>query len=299
MIRRHGWDGPLEISGSARDLVTTVDGANAVGEADIELTLDPEGIITSLWTTSPDSDAGRLLGRSTQGGFRSLLGKLLPDDHATESPLLFLLDDVPVGAMITGYAFVREFGSNMFDGARWGPSIDVCAGWRAGGVVAIEMSEGRRRPVPMGEVAQDLSPADDSDAWHDAPVVPAGGMRRRRRVDVAVGRDLQIDAMFRDTFGEPDGTETILHEYSVTARADARSLALNSVTTAAGVLPGPDCRSAVASAAGVDGRTTSEIRTYVTQSMRGNTTCTHLNDLLRSLAVVGRLASYLDDVATG
>jgi hypothetical protein len=99
--------------------------------------------------------------------------------------------------------------------------------------------------------------------------------------------------MFRDTHVDPDGRETVLHEYSLTASLDPDSLALSGAEARPRVLPWTECPSAAASAQRLDGHRVSELRELVGREFRGTTTCTHLNDLLRSLAVLEGLTALL------
>ena len=60
------------------------------------------------------------------------------------------------------------------------------------------------------------------------------------------------------------------------------------------VLPFVECPVAAASADRLVGQSIEATRDYVRRELRGTSTCTHLNDLLRSLGDVGTLASTLD-----
>jgi hypothetical protein len=59
------------------------------------------------------------------------------------------------------------------------------------------------------------------------------------------------------------------------------------------VLPWPECPGAAASAGELVGRTVPDVRAYVRANLRGISTCTHLNDLLCSLADVAPLIRAL------
>jgi hypothetical protein len=104
---------------------------------------------------------------------------------------------------------------------------------------------------------------------------------------------LAVDAMFRDTYGELDGTEGVLHEYSVTATFDPETGVLGSVLAVPRVLPLPECPAAAASAELVSGSTVEQLRSVVRRQLVGTVSCTHLNDLLRCLADLGELARSL------
>ena len=111
--------------------------------------------------------------------------------------------------------------------------------------------------------------------------------------------------MFRDTYARVDGTVIVLHEYSLTARlaplddatapdeeatgdrtrplrpAPGRVL---SCTATPRVLPWLECPGAAASAARIEGHALPSLRALVKDDLVGTSTCTHLNDLLASLA---------------
>jgi len=140
--------------------------------------------------------------------------------------------------------------------------------------------------VVTGPEAPDLDHGDDPDAWHPMAPLPVHGMRRRRRIDVfeeAPGR-IGIDAMFRDTYVRADGVETIIHEYTLDAAVDADTGVIVESRATPRVLPWQECPGAVASAERITGMTLGELHFRVRQELFGTSTCTHLNDLLRSVA---------------
>ncbi|SHN15791.1 Protein of unknown function [Cryptosporangium aurantiacum] len=98
--------------------------------------------------------------------------------------------------------------------------------------------------------------------------------------------------MFRDTYSDPDGLETVLHEYELSALLDVDSLVITQIEAVPRVLPAPECPWAAASAGRLVGIPVSELRTKVGRELRGTTTCTHLNDLLRSITDVPALLGY-------
>jgi hypothetical protein len=109
-------------------------------------------------------------------------------------------------------------------------------------------------------------------------------MRRSRRIDVRPGATIRIDAMFRDSYGDPDGREVVLHEYRVDLAVDPATLEVLTVTAEPRVLPYDECPAAAASVNRLVGLGAGELRTEVGRRLAGIAGCTHLNDLLRSLA---------------
>jgi hypothetical protein len=101
--------------------------------------------------------------------------------------------------------------------------------------------------------------------------------------------------MFRDTHVDPDGVETVLHEYSIEATVD-EELRFTSIEAAPRVLPWIECPWAAPSATRLCGQPVHGLRRLVRDNFHGVETCTHLNDMLRSLADIAPLAARLTAV---
>jgi Protein of unknown function (DUF2889) len=212
-----------------------------------------------------------------------------------------LLDDLPGAILVSGYALQADTGfvdmradearARAFTAGR----IDLCSGFRRDGTMLVELEGTGRMPMPTGPAAPRLESSDDELAWHAHEDLPAGGIRRRRRLDLTpAADDVRIDAMFRDSHGDGSGTETVIHEYTLEAlisRAELRVLAIEATPR---VLPWTECPVAAASAQALVGQTVHDLRTWVRKQLSGIATCTHLNDLLRSLADVDHLVRALD-----
>jgi hypothetical protein len=227
----------------------------------------------------------RLAGAPAMSGFRAAADKVAPELRQARDLRYTLLDDVPVATLISGHALSA---SNLLgDVAKSGylPVADQCAGFATGGLLLTSFEAGD--PVIVtGPEAPDLDHDDDSWAWHHVAALPRHGMRRRRRIDVheeSVGR-VGIDAMFRDTYVRSDGVETIIHEYTLVAVVDTETGAIVDSRATPRVLPWQECPGAVASAARIAGMTLQDLHFRVRQELFGTSTCTHLNDLLRSVA---------------
>jgi len=119
-------------------------------------------------------------------------------------------------------------------------------------------------------------------------------MRRRRLIDVARGAEgYEVSAMFRDSHVDPDGRETVLHEYELSMDLDETGERVRRCSAGPRTLPWPECPAAAASATRLEGHAVSELRGLVRSDFHGTSTCTHLNDLLRSLADLAVLVSVL------
>jgi len=172
----------------------------------------------------------------------------------------------------------------------------VCAGWQRGGVVLTGILEGGAVPITVGPEAPSLALADDPWAWHEpAAPLPHHGMRRARRLDAMPSPDgrapVTVDAMFRDSYVTEAGVETIVHEYTLETEIDARSGIVLRCAAIPRALPFGQCPEAAGSAGRLVGHGLDDLRTRIRGEFVGATTCTHLNDMLRSLADVGALAA--------
>ncbi|MDO8364466.1 MAG: DUF2889 domain-containing protein, partial [Actinomycetota bacterium] len=111
--------------------------------------------------------------------------------------------------------------------------------------------------------------------------------RRQRRLDVVPGptRDapVHVESDFLDSHVDEDGYETVIHEYTVTAVIDPATLTVVSSSAVAHTLPWMECIQAEASGDRLTGRPLQDLRPRVREELLGITTCTHLNDTLRSI----------------
>jgi hypothetical protein len=162
-----------------------------------------------------------------------------------------------------------------------------------------------------GVPVQDCPPAPDLAAaipgsWHENPPLDFDWMRRRRMIDVefdgdeldsgeiAVGRGARIWAMFRDTVGDADNTELVLHEYSMSGRLEwsPDGMVLASLEADPRVLPFIECPAAAKEVQRLSGTLLSEMSAVVPEALFSVASCTHLNDLLRSVGgMTGLLAA--------
>jgi hypothetical protein len=313
--RPNGFGADATVDARARDLRTNPDGtAEVVAEANVRAIVSPTQKLLSI-TTSPDVPAlQQLIGGSVGSGFRSRLNDVLTEDCADGTPLYLLLDDLPGATLISGYALLR---AGLMDGpppatdqpaapARPARDVssrgDLCAGWAHDATMMLHIQKTGRTPVPEGPPAPVLEPDDDPLSWHAMASLPAISVRRRRRLDLippaVPGGDLRLDVHFRDSHVGDDGIEKVLHEYTITGTADPGSALgsgrIVSVAARAQVLPWMECPGAVASAERIVGMPLAQLRPTVRKEFVGRTTCTHLNDSLRSLADITALARALE-----
>jgi len=200
------------------------------------------------------------------------------------SLLHLLLDDWVGAALVSGYS-VQHAAITLGVEEKLPPgTADHMAGICAGFAPEASLIGYARRndtiPSVHGPVAPPL------DGLHPAEPLRAHGMRRFRRLDLlpAEADSAAFDAHFRDSHVDGDGVETIVHEYTVTGSVDMSTRTITSVAADVRVLPWQECPGAIGSAARVQGMTLSEMRERVRGEFVGTTTCTHLNDTLRSIA---------------
>lgn len=281
----------FRFAGLSRDLRTRGASAEVVDDAAIEALSSPGRALLSLVTTPQRAAAQDLVGRGLMRGFRDAVRTVLPDDVEGTTALALLLDELPVAALIAGYG--QLYNGEIEVGRDGGPGPDTCSGWRADGVMMTSVLAGDGVPVTVGPRVPDASLEPDPLAWHHTPPLPANSMRRRRLVDVADTDPYRVTAWFRDSHVNSHGTETVLHEYTVRATVDRDSLVLTTCDAVPQVLPWVECPVAAASAWSLVGTPIGEVRRAVRSTFHGTHTCTHLNDLLRSVgdvpALIGRL----------
>jgi Protein of unknown function (DUF2889) len=287
MTRDEGSLDPVYLDGRARDLWTAADGSvTELGSATLSATIELIArVVRHVEVTPPVAAMSRLAGAPAMSGFRAAADKAAPELRDARDLRYTLLDDVPVATLISGHALSA---SNLLgDVTKSGylPVSDQCAGFASGGQLLTSLNDGGT-VTPTGPRAPDLDHGDDMWAWHHVSALPRHAMRRRRRIDVydeSAGR-VGIDAMFRDTYVRSDGVETIIHEYTLVAVVDAETGVIVDSRATPRVLPWQECPGAVASAALITGMTLRDLHFRVRQELSGTSTCTHLNDLLRSVA---------------
>jgi hypothetical protein len=297
MLRPDGPRGELVLVGRARDLATDASGAARVlGEASYEarVAYQESRKVTRIRTQPELANAQQLVGSRAMTGFRGALDAALPEERDAKSLLYLLLDDLPVATLVSGYA--ASFGNAQpmpKEVMRLHVHPDLCAGWRRGGTILSELEATQRVPQVTGPLAPPLARAGDSLAWHALPELPESAMRRHRRLDLTLGERLGVDVLFRDLHKAPGGRETIVHEYSVKAELDPATLVFTEIAATAHALPWLECNPAAASAERLRGKSVHSLRPDVRVEFTGTTTCTHLNDTLRSLEDIAALAASL------
>jgi hypothetical protein len=306
-LRPDGLWADAVVDARARDLRTNLDGtSDVVGTATLQARISPTRELLSIGT-SPDIPALQgLLGASVGPGFRSRVNAIVTDGCEDGSLLYLLLDDLPGATLVSGYALHR--GGALDDEAAatharakaatgpfpdLGTQGDICAGWAHDATMMVHVRGTGTLPVPIGPPAPILVRRDDPLSWHEMAELSPHAVRRRRRLDLVAPpegeREHRLDLHFRDSHVDERGSESIMHEYTLSGTVDLAAGRMGSVAPRAHVLPWVECPGALASAQRVDGMELSELRSRVRKEFVGRSTCTHLNDSLRSLADVTAL----------
>lgn len=292
--RPGGLDGPVTMVARGRDLLTRDDGeAQVLGAIRIDVLADfASGTVERISSCPHHPGIAELEGVHAFHGFRGRAEQAMQGERG--SLQYQLLDDLPIALMLSARA-LRAAGRGLDMGAPNQVPVDICAGWVAGGTLLTGLTD-QGPPLHTGPVAPLIGAADDALGWHEFDPLPSHATRRHRRLDVwHRGETAEFDCFFRDTFAAADGAETVVHEYSVGGSVDPNASRVVSCAATAGPLPYPECPNALASAGRLAGLAVDGLRREVRDTFVGPTTCTHLNDTLRSLADVTALHRMLGD----
>lgn len=277
------------MSAVARDLVTRADGSHSGEVARLEATVDisDDRRLRDLTVTPPLPAGVDLVGVSLRGGFRPLVADRLGELDGR--PVALLLFDLPTIIYLNGYADMRRrLEAGEEPGAIVPPAIlpvigDICAGWATDGPVGRSVAAGRGVPLQDATSAPPLDDPADPLAWHGRPPLAPSAMRRERRLDLTrTAGGWQVEGFLRDTFGEPDGTAVVLHEYVLHAAFDA-DLQLADLRADPRVLPQSGCPVVVSELHRLVGTPAGELRSSSRDRLAGTAGCTHLNDLIACL----------------
>lgn len=292
--RPQGPMGPVEAVGRGRDIRTEPDKSVTVLATALASISMLDGVVERIVTHPVRPGTAALVGRPPVVGWRTGLWRYLREEYDAGSALHLVLDDLPGGTIIGGFTQRRAAAKADLALKQPGRRLDVCAGWAADSRAARVLAETGRPPPPVTPPAPSLTPREDPGAWHTLPRLPIWGVTRRRRIDVTRRGDVVlVDAMFRDSFVEDTGIERVLHEYYLQAEVDAGSTVILALSVTPTVLPHLECPVAGASAHHMVGHPVGSLRERVSANLFGPSSCTHLNDLLRSISDVPALAAEL------
>jgi hypothetical protein len=256
--------------------------------ASVHATLAADRTLRALELDPDLPGAHQLIGHNVGRGFRAAVTPLTEPESL---PAVLLLE-LPVAAFLSGYGslYIGSMPGPLSDESIANMPADICAGWISDGVMMGHTRDDRMVPTPDGPSA----PLGIDDQFHPMPPLAPNTMRRQRLLS---RHEDEVWAMFRDTYARPDGQVIVLHEYTITATLEPiwpgplGSSRIRSAYPTARVLPWPECPLAAASAERIAGHPVEDLRRLIKQEFTGISTCTHLNDLLASLAQVDSLQS--------
>ncbi len=291
--------------GRARDLVTREAGSpgEMLAQAQMEAKLDAQKVIHAIWSDPSPARIGELAGQRAGSHLRRALQELTPELLESGHPLYLPLDDLSGSALVSSVGWATwDPGRAESDQDKMSESeisralsgrVDVCWGLKEGN--SGTQSGGLILPVADAD-ASDVRNPDDPHGWHDLPDRDGAGFRRARWIDVvrdeATGA-IRIDTGFQDSAKTQHGGRVAIHEYTLQATADPETLEVLDLVATPHILPFSECPGAVANAQRMVGARLADIREEVLSNLRGTQGCTHLNDALRALAEVPKLAQNI------
>lgn len=286
-----------------RDLATRASGSMEIlDEAEIAISASVRREILAIGSAPSIQRLDRLVGVRAGGASRATLNDLLGELRGTVA--FQLLDDFAGASLVAGWVWSRwvpDWGAELRrsgargNGGRGGQMIGVCTGF-APGSTALAEDGGADHTLQSACPVGPLENPDDPHGWHSMTHQDgAPGMRRARRLDLWREETmLHVDLGFQDSGTAPSGGRIAVHEYRMRALIDPAAMTLVSIDADPRILPYRECPGAIANIARMAGGRVMDFRADVLSRLAGTLGCTHLNDVLRSLADVPALARQLE-----
>lgn len=291
--------------GRVRDYRTLASGGpgHLIDEAEFRATLAQDKTITSIATTPPMPKIDTLVGVRGGNHLRLFIKETMPDLIEQGAPIYLALDDISGTALVSAFAwsqFHEDWAKRIRESMKpedferlMADRVNVCWGLQEGN---SGVTGGPDRSIAEAE-AGDVRNPDDPEGWHELPENDGPGFRRARRIDVtrdALSGLIRVDAAFQDSAARQDGGRAAIHEYNLAITADSDTLEIVSLVPEARILPFSECPGAIHNTQRLIGSRIGDIRDEVLALLRGPQGCTHLNDALRALAEVPKLAGLLE-----
>lgn len=304
-----GEEGGRLFVGRVRDYLTPVAGkpGKVLDKAEFRARLADDKTIESITAEPAFAGVERLIGMRGGNHLRLFIKETMPDLIAAGAPIYLALDDISGTSLVSAFAWSHWHG-DFLDRMRsrippeelakmMTDRINVCWGLKEGN--SGVQPEGPPRDV-AGTPAGDVRNPADPEGWHELYDPEGPGFRRARRIDVSRepnGGVIRIDAAFQDSVALKAGGRGAIHEYDIAATVDAETGKILTLEPEAHILPFSECPGAIHNAKRLIGSRISDVRDSVLAQLRGPEGCTHLNDALRALAEVPKLAGYLETEA--
>ena len=291
--------------GRVRDYLTPADGGEGrvLDAAEYRARLSEDKTITAIEASPAPDRLPSLVGVRGGNHLRLFIKETMPELIAQGMPLYLVLDDISGSALVSAFAwsqwhedwaekFRERVGDEQFQ-QLMNQRVNICWGLQEGhsGV----SPDGPARDVADADAGELRNPADPQ-GWHDIPENDGPGFRRARRIDVSLDEQagvIRIDSAFQDSAKRRGLGRVAIHEYNLRAVADAKTLELLEINAEPRILPFWECPGAVHNPQRLIGSRLPAIRDTVLEQLRGPAGCTHLNDALRALAEVPKLATCL------
>lgn len=296
-----GYGGRMQFDGRCRDIMTPAAGGEPLPLAEdaVRAVMAFDRTVEAIESFPARPNIGVLVGIDG-GRLRHHLGDAIREDRAAGRPLYQLLDDLVGASLVAPWAWSRwtpEWRRRYFPADEEQARLlrkkrmeGVCTGFRPGSSAFDDVWGRDQSCHPVGE----LSHPDDQAGWHALPTpAPQASLRRARRMDAWLDGSLRLEAHFQDSALTPDGTRVAVHEYTLHADADPETLELLDVHADPRILPNPECPEAVDNIARLVGSPLPRLRALALTELRGVLGCTHLNDALRALADMPKVARAL------
>lgn len=299
-----GEQGDRLFVGRVRDYRTPATGGSGtlIDEAEFRAMLALDRTITSIAATPRPGRIDELVGIRGGNHLRMFIREIMPELISEGSPIYLALDDISGTALVSAFAWsqfhedwVERMRERMAPGEMermMADRVNVCWGLKEGN---SGVTGGPDRNIADADAGDVRNPADP-EGWHELPDNDGPGFRRARRIDVtrdAASGLIKIDAAFQDSARRQDGGRVAIHEYNLAVTADADTLEILSLEPEARILPFSECPGAITNTRRLVGSRIGDIRDEVLALLRGPQGCTHLNDALRALAEVPKLAGLL------
>ena len=301
-----GMDQPALMIGRGRDLLTPADRSAPVvlAEAEFRMRVTDAREILEIEVSPPHPNAANLCGGS---GGKSSRTRLQAEMGDREGDLLYqLLDDFSGASLVCIWAKLlwQEITDPAAFGllvpqieATQGRQVDVCIGLASGS--SSQRRAGNFTLLNHFTTVPDLRHPLDPAGWHDFSESSGPQSQRSRRIDVWLEPgSIAVDSAFQDSAMHPGEGRIAVHEYALSGAIDRASGELAWFEPEARILPHPECPAAMIEAQRMARLPVAGFRTSVRENLPGVLGCTHLNDVLRALADVPRLAKPLSDSAS-
>ncbi|MET0238381.1 MAG: DUF2889 domain-containing protein [Sphingobium sp.] len=291
--------------GRARDVYTPVEGGDPVVIAQDAITgrFADRRTIEQVESIPPRADIATLSGERAGSNLRHAIDRVLHVERVSGAPIYLLLDDLAGASLVCMWGFARWNTEYMLAQQRQAAAAGaesmiasmagVCIGFRPGSSALLrEPGEGAPNSAHVVPLPNPADPA----GWHAFPVTAnIAHFRRARVIDIwREGGLIKVESVFQDTSSLP-GTDMreAIHEYRLSATTDAATGELLTLDAVPGTLPHPECPAAMVNMNVVVGTPMAQLRETVLDRLKRTAGCTHLNDMIRSLAEVPALAEKL------